>query len=340
MKLLRWMLMLMLAAGLVNCGKPADSGSEKGGAGKEGAATGTDKAQLTIAVIPKGTAHPFWKTVHAGAQKAEQELGVKIEWIGPANEDDRKQQIDLVQTFIARKVSAIVLAPLDSVALKEPVESAVGRKIPVVIIDSALQSDKQSSFVATNNEQGGRMAAQCLGQTMGGKGKAAMLRYNPGSASTDDREKGFLAEMKEKFPEIELVSTNQYAGVTKQSAMDNSQNLLNKYGKEIQGIFCPNESSAFGMMQALENSGFAGKINFVGFDASPGLVEGLRKGTVKGIVAQDPFDMGYQGVKTAVAAAKGETVSNRIDTRVALITMENIETPEIKELINPELETK
>ncbi len=337
MKLLRLMLMLVLAAGLWNCGKSPEKETGKSGAGKE-AATGGDA--LTIAVIPKGTAHPFWKTVHAGAMKAEEELGVKIEWIGPANEDDRKQQIDLVQTFIARKMSAIVLAPLDSVALKEPVENAVGRNIPVVIIDSGLQSEKQSSFVATNNEQGGRMAAQCLGQAMGGTGKAAMLRYSPGSASTEDREAGFLAEMKEKFPGIELVSTNQYAGVTKQSAMDSSQNLLNKYGKEIQGLFCPNESSAFGMMQALENSGFAGKINFVGFDASPGLVEGLRRGTVKGIVAQDPFDMGYQGVKAAVAAAKGETVAKRIDTRVALITSENLENPDIKELISPELENK
>lgn len=291
----------------------------------------------TIAVVPKGTAHPFWKTVHAGAAKAAEEMDVAINWIGPEQEDDRKQQIDVVQNMVARGVNAIVLAPLDDTALAPPVETAVKRNIPVVIIDSALKSEYHSTFVATDNREGGRLGAKRLGEVMGGTGKALLLRYNPGSASTRNREEGFLEELQHSFPQIELVSSDQYAGVTKQSAMEASQNLLNKYGDDLQGIFCPNESSAFGMLRALENSGLAGKIRFVGFDASEALIQGLRDGSVHGLVAQDPFDMGYRGVQAAVQALEGKSLEKRIATRLAVVTVDNLDTPEIKALISPEL---
>jgi ribose transport system substrate-binding protein len=295
-------------------------------------------SRLQIAVIPKGTTHQFWRTVHAGAAKAAKESGVEIIWLGPENEDDRKQQIEVVQNFVARGVNAIVLAPLDEVALVRPVETAVGRRIPVVIIDSDLKSGVYSSFVATDNREGGRRGAQRLGALMGGKGNALLLRYNEGSASTFNREEGFLEEMQKSFPGVRMVSTNQYAGVTKESALQASQNLLAKYGNDLQGIFCPNESSSFGMLRALEISGFAGKIHFVGFDASEGLVDGLRSGAIQGLVAQDPFDMGYQGVRTAVQVLHGETVARRVPTKLAVITPENINDPAIRELISPELE--
>ena len=335
MKSLRLMLGLALAGFVVACGgESGPEGTEGTGAAPESEAGG----KYQIAVIPKGTAHPFWKTVHAGAAKAAKELDVDIVWLGPENEDDRKQQIDVVQNFVSRGVDAIVLAPLDDVALARPVETAVQRKIPVVIIDSDLKSEAHSSFVATDNVEGGRRGARRLGELMGGKGKAILLRYNPGSASTDNREKGFLEEIAAKYPEIEMVSTNQIAGVTKESAIQASQNLLTKFGDRIQGIFCPNESSAFGMLRALEITGYAGKIHFVGFDASQGLIDGMRAGGIGGLVAQDPLDMGYQGVKTAVAVLEGETVEKRVPTRLTLITPENLDTPEVKELIAPELE--
>jgi len=325
-------LRLPAIAALISCAFLCACAQEKEGGGKE------EKKRYKIAVIPKGTAHIFWKTVHAGAAKAAKELDVDIIWMGPQNEDDRVQQIQVVQNFISRRVDAIVLAPLDDVALAAPVQTAVQRKIPVVIIDSDLKSTDQSSFVATDNREGGCLGARRLGEVMDGKGKAIMLRYNVGSASTHNREEGFLEEMQAKFPEIELVSTDQYGGVTKESSMQASQNLLTKYGDDIQGIFCPNESSAFGMLRALQNSGYAGKIHFVGFDTSEGLLDGLRKGHVEGLVAQDPFDMGYQGVKTAVDVLQGKEVNKRVPTRLEIVTPENIDSPGIKELINPELD--
>jgi len=170
---------------------------------------------------------------------------------------------------------------------------------------------------------------------MGGRGKALLLRYSEGSASTNNREEGFLEVMQNEFPEIELVSTNQYAGATKESAFQASQNLLNKYGDDLQGVFCPNESSTFGMLRALETAGKAGSISFVGFDTSEGLIEGLRAGHIDGLVAQDPFDMGYKGVAAAVDVLNGNTPERRIPTGLKVITRDNVDSPEVQKLLNP-----
>jgi ribose transport system substrate-binding protein len=331
MRKLQIFLVLLAACIFVQCGGESENKQDKSG-------TETTKKPFRIVVIPKGTANPFWKTVHAGAAKAQKELGVEILWVGPENETDRQMQINVVQNHISMGVDAIVLAPLDAKALVNMVELAVSRKIPVIIIDSALETDVQSSFVATDNKEGGRLGARRLGELMGGKGKAILLRYSVGAASTENREAGFLEEMAASFPDIELVSTDQYAGVTRESAQKASLNLLSKYGDEIQGVFCPNESSAFGMLRALENRNRSGKIKFVGFDTSKGLLEGLRAGTIQGLVSQDPLDMGYQGVKAAVAVLKGETISKRIPTRLEMITPENMDEPDMKELIDPDLE--
>ncbi len=299
--------------------------------------TAAGEKKLQLAVIPKGTTHIFWKSIHGGAAKAAAELDVEITWLGPEKEDDRDMQIQVVQNFISLKMDAIVLAPLDDTALVRPVKDAQARGIPVVIIDSGLNTDEYASFVATDNKEGGRMGARRLGAVMEGKGKALLLRYQVGSASTTNREEGFLEVMAQDFPDIELVSTNQYAGATKETALQASQNLLNKY-PEIQGIFCPNESAAFGMLRALKNSGKAGAVKFVGFDTSEGLIAGMRDGEIHGLVSQDPFDMGYLGVKTAVSVIKGQPVEKRIPTRLAMITPDNMDDPEMVELMNPDLD--
>src|ERR1044071_8960125 len=170
--------------------------------------------QLKIAVIPKGTTHSFWKAVEAGARKAGTELGVEIIWKGPLKEDDRAQQIAVVQQFVSSGVNAIVLAPLDDTALRSPVQAANDRKIPVVIIDSALKGQAGKdfvSFVATDNFHGGELGGEELARLLGGKGKVVLLRYAEGSASTTEREAGFLSVMK-KNPGIQVILDNSYAG--------------------------------------------------------------------------------------------------------------------------------
>ncbi|MEO7600180.1 MAG: substrate-binding domain-containing protein [Opitutus sp.] len=278
-----------------------------------------------IAVIPKGTTHSFWKSVEAGARKAGQELGVEIVWKGPLKEDDRAQQISLVQQFVSSGISAIVLAPLDDTALRGPVKTAAERKIPVVIFDSALKGDVGQdyiSYVATDNKQGGIMAGEELLRLLGGKGKVVLLRYSEGSASTAAREAGFL-EVMARNPGINLLVTNRYSGPTVSTAQDASMNLIDKI-READGIFCTNESATQGMLLALRQTGLAGKKTFVGFDTSPPLIAALAKGEIHALVAQNPTKMGYMGVMTAVKALRGEKFENNIDTGCLLVTKANL----------------
>jgi ribose transport system substrate-binding protein len=290
--------------------------------------------KLQIAVIPKGTTHVYWKSVQAGAEKAGKELDVEIIWKGPLKENDRAQQIAVVEQFVGDKVGAIVLAPLDDTALVKPVKEAAAAKIPVVIIDSALKAEVGKdivSYVATDNFKGGELAGEQLVKSLGGKGKVVLLRYQVGSASTADREAGFLGVIK-KNPQMSMLVENRYAGATADEAQSEALNMLDQL-KAADGVFCPNESSTVGMLQALRRSALAGKIKFVGFDATPQLVEALKAGDIDALVAQDPVKMGYEGVKTAVAAARGQTVTQHIDTGVRVITKPDLADPAVQKLI-------
>lgn len=223
-------------------------------------ASGKKEKTYRIMVIPKGTTHEHWKAVHAGAAKAAAELGnLEIIWQGPTKEDDRADQIKLVQSAVASNVDGMILAPLDARALVEPVEQAISKNIPVIIFDSALESKKISGYVATNNYNGGVIAAKRLGEALGGKGKIILLRYNVGSASTDEREKGFTDTIAKEFPGITYLSNDQYAGATADSAQQASQNLIARYRGQIDGVFCPNESSTLGMLRVLDTMGLTAR---------------------------------------------------------------------------------
>lgn len=296
-----------------------------------------------IAVIPKGATHEFWKSVHAGAIKAQRELaekGIKVEiiWKGPLKEDDRDQQIQVVENFMTRRVDGMVLAPLDSQALVAPVVNATKTGIPVVIIDSDLKSDKQISFVATDNYQGGCLAAQHLAKLLDGKGNVILLRYAVGSASTEQREAGFLDTLK-KHPGLKLISSDQYGGATRETAYQASQNLLNRHGRDVNGVFAPNETTTIGMTKALRDLGKGGgKVKMVGFDANVQSLQDLKQNNMQGVVVQNPFRMGYDGTLAVMKHLQGQPVAKRVDTGVTLVTLDNLEQPAIKELIHPPLD--
>ena len=294
-----------------------------------------------IAVIPKGTTHVFWKSIHAGAVKSERELTaggtpVEIIWKGPLLEDDRAAQINVVENFVAQNVDAIVLAPLDRKALVPAVKMARAAGIPVVIIDSGLDYDGIVSFASTDNFRGGEIGGEYLADQLKGEGKVILLRLMVGSASTEAREAGFLKAVS-RFPDIEVLSSNQYGGATRETAYTAAQNLLNRFGGRVDGIFTPNESTTNAMLLALRAIGRAKSVKFVGFDGGEQNIQGLKAGDIDGIVVQDPFRMGYLGVKLAVDHLHGLSVDRRFDTGVQLVTLENLDRSDIQEVIYPPL---
>jgi len=293
---------------------------------------------LRIAVIPKATNHEYWKSIHAGALKAQSELpGVQVFWKGPAREDDREQQINVVENFINAGVDGIVVAPGDDTALVRPVLAAKRAGIPVVVMDSGLKAEPGVdfvSYVATDNFEGGRKAGRLLGTLLGGKGNVLLMRYMQGSGSTTQRENGFLDAMEREFPDIRILSSDQYGGATTELCYNKAQNLLVR-PEPVDGAFCACEPALFGMLLALREAGKAGAVRLVGFDTSAKLVEAMKAGQLHGLVLQDPLTIGYLAVKTIVAHIRGERVPERIDTGSEVATPENMNDPRIRELLSP-----
>jgi ribose transport system substrate-binding protein len=301
---------------------------------------GSTTTAYRIGMVPKGSTHEHWKRVHAGAEKAVREFaasGVKVDviWKAPIREDDREQQVEVVEGFISQGVNGLILAPLDSRALVRPVEEAKAAGIPTVIFDSALAtSGDQISYVSTDNGKGGHLAGQRMGELLKGAGTVLMLRYQEGSAATEERERGFLDELK-RFPGIHVVSSDQFAGPTRDTAKTASENLLNRFADTVDGIFTPNESSTAGMLLALQDIGKAGTITFVGFDYSQTFIAPLERGELKGFVVQNPVNMGYLSVKTLVDHLRGQPVPATLDTGVSLVTLDNLKDPAVQAVINP-----
>jgi ribose transport system substrate-binding protein len=339
-----WTIGLLLLAPF-GCGDaPSNSGSGQISGGTaptprpNNQATKSPDGKLTFAVIPKGTTHEFWKSVHAGAENAAKEIGnIEILWKGPLLEDDRDGQISVMQDFIVKKVDGICLAPLDKQALGEVVKDAHAANIPVLVFDSGLQDESLIvSYVATDNYKGGQLAAKTLGESLGGKGNVIMLRYNVGSESTEQREEGFLETLKTDFPDINVISSDQYAGTTPQKSLDNATQLLTKYKSEVNGIFAVCEPNAAGVLKALEETGLATKVKFVAFDPNKELIQAMSEDKVHGIVLQDPVTMGYESVKRLAAHIRGEKVEKRIGTGEYVATPKNMTTPEMDKLLKPE----
>lgn len=286
-----------------------------------------------VVVIPKGTTHVFWQAVHAGAAAAAARTGLDVVWKGPLQENDRAQQIQLVQQFVGEGVAGIALAPLDHTALVPAVAAAKAKGIPVVIFDSDLRGkpgDDFASFIATDNARSGALAGAHMAKLLGGKGTVVLLPYAVGSASTEARESGFLTAAKAAGLEVRVAKT--YAGATVGEAKTNALNLGDEL-KSAQGVFCSNESATSGMLQALEQLGLIGKLAFVGFDASPPLVAGLRAGSIDALVVQDPKRMGDLSVQALADLLAKKPVQPVVDTGAQLATKANMDEPAVKSLL-------
>jgi len=284
-----------------------------------------------IAVIPKGVAHFFWQSVHAGADAAGKEFGVEVMWKGPAQETDYSGQINIVEDAINRRVDGIVLAPSHGDALVPIVERAQREGIPVTIFDSGISTETYLSYVATDNRQGGAVAAERLAEKLGGKGNVAILGVKAGSVSTDEREQGFQETIKQKYPGISIVAF-QYGDADRAKSLDRATDILTGHA-DLNGMFASNESSTVGAVQAIKQKGLAGKVILGGFDSSPNLIDDLKSGAIDSLVIQDPYKMGYEGVKAIVDKLNGKTPQRHLDTGVKLLTKDNLDTAEMQKLI-------
>ena len=312
---------------------PTQSPSSPGSPGS----TATASTQYRIAVIPKGTSHDFWLSIRHGAETAAKEMGnVEVIWKGTQKEGDKEGQIQILDSFIVQGVDGICLAPIDRDAMVPVVTRARDRKIPTVVFDSGL-SDTTAyvSYVATDNYKGGVMAARRMGKLLDGQGDVIMLRYQAGSQSTENREKGFLETLAKEFPNINVLSQNQRATSNSNEAKLKSNSMLLKYKSELEGVFTVCEPHNKGMLAALEDNKLTSKVKFVAFDSSPRMIEGLANDTVHGVVLQDPVNMGYVAVKTMIAHLAGESVDKRISTGEYVATAQNMDEPKIASVLNP-----
>jgi ribose transport system substrate-binding protein len=291
---------------------------------------------LRVAVIPMGTTHEFWKSIHAGALTAAGELGVEIVWKGPLKEDDRNEQMEVFETLAASGVDAMLLSPIDDRAMLRPVAEARRAGIPTVVFNTALQGGEHIAFVSTDNARGGALAARAVGRLTGGRGRLILVRVIEGVEATRQREEGFLDALRVEFPGIVVVSENQYAGPSTEKAYQVMENLLARFGP-VEAVFTPNESTTFGCLRALQDHGLAGKTVHIGFDSSAKLIEALETGDLQGLVLQDPFAMGSESLKAAVAYLRNLPYEKTVATAVVLATRENMADPAIARLLRPDL---
>ena len=333
----------LVALSLTGCVQKEESNGGAAGNAARNAAANTPAAaptakkgpndELKIAVVPKGTTHQFWQTIHAGADAAGKEVNAKVLWNGPKSETDKQDQVDILNAFASQGVDGVAMAATDKNALVATVEKLDGQGIPVVTIDSGVESDKPRSFIATDNVAAAGLAAEQMGKLLGGKGKVAVLSFLKGAATSDEREKGFLDGIK-KFPGITVVAT-EYTDSDSGKARDKMETLLTAH-PDLNGVFASNEPNVVGAAGALKERNLVGKVKLFGFDASDPEIQYLKDGVVQGIVVQDPFKMGYEGVKALAQIVRGQgTPPKRIDTGATVVTKDNLTDPKVHKLLYP-----
>ncbi|AEJ60709.1 periplasmic binding protein/LacI transcriptional regulator [Spirochaeta thermophila DSM 6578] len=303
-------------------------------AGGEGEEQAVAEKKYVYAVISKGFMHEFWLTVKKGCDTAAKELGVFATFEGPATEAEVAAQIAMVENAITRRVDGILLAALDKKALVPVMEKAKAAGIPIVMFDSGADAE-YLTLVATDNRAAAARAADYLAELIGGEGKVGVIVHDATSQTGIDRRDGFLDRIKEKYPKIQVVNV-VYGGGDHAKSQDLIMDMV-RSNPDLKGIFAANEGSAVGAALALEALGAAGRIKLVGYDTSEKELEFLKKGVIQGMMAQNPFNMGYLGLKIlheyVISGKKPE--STFIDTGATLITAENLETPEVQRLLYP-----
>jgi ribose transport system substrate-binding protein len=300
---------------------------------------GARAQEPTIPIIVKDTTSFFWQIVLAGARKAGQDLHVKVPELGAQSESDINGQISILENAVAEHPAAVVIAPTQFKALGKPIDEAA-KKVKVIGIDSAADSKAFTSFLQTDNTQGGRVAADALAEAIKAtygkpEGDVALITSLPGVGSLDQRAKGFKEEIAAKYPGLKLVA-DKVADGQATTGLNIMTDLITANPK-LRGVFASNLIMGQGAGQAIAENKAQDKIKLVAFDSDDKLVKFLEQGVIAALIVQDPYRMGYEGIKTALAASKGEHVPATVDTGVNAITKANMNTPRSQELLSPKI---
>ncbi|MVA95997.1 substrate-binding domain-containing protein [Nitratireductor sp. CAU 1489] len=300
----------------------------------------TAAAEGTIPVIVKNTSTYYWRVLLAGARKAGDELGIEIAELGPQTDSDINGQISVLENAVANNPLAVVIAASQYEALGKPIDEAATKTI-VVGVDSGANSDAYASFVTTNNVEGGRAAGEALAAAIAkahgdAEGDVMLITSVPGAESLDQRAEGFKAVLADKYPKIRIVADKVADGqIVTGLNIANDVILANP---KLRGIFASSEKMAVAVSQAVAENNLQDQIKIVAFDSNEQLVQHLADGIVAALIIQDPMRMGYDGVKIAYAASKGEKVPEMVDTGVNVITQENMGSERSQELLNPKID--
>jgi len=287
---------------------------------------------LNVRVIVKKQNHDFWAVVELGALAAEREFGINVEYTGPTSEEDIDGQIRMVEAAIEDKVDAIVLAAIDYNLLVPVAEQARDAGIPVLIIDSNINSDRMNSFIGTDNVDAGRVLGQSLVDTMGTDVDIVIVSFVKGAASSNEREQGVM-EIIEANENINLIDT-LYCNSDEAIAEALTIDMLEKH-KELDAFVCLNAYATVGTARGVISKGLEGDVKIIGFDSTPEEISYLEKDIIELVVVQNPFSMGYLGVKYAIEAAYGNTIPGNVNTGAVVITKENMYLPENQKLVFP-----
>ncbi|EAR52568.1 ABC sugar transporter, periplasmic ligand binding protein [Oceanicola granulosus HTCC2516] len=282
--------------------------------------------ELYIPLISKGFQHQFWQAVNQGAEQAAEELGVRVTFEGPDNESQVDKQMDMLAAALANNPAAIGFAALDSQAAIPLLRQAQDAGVAVIAFDSGVDSDIPVATAATDNVAAAALAADKMAELIGGSGQVAVVAHDQTSRTGVDRRDGFVDQIEEAYPDIEIVAI-EYGGGDQLESTEITRALLAAH-PDLAGIFGTNEGSAIGVVNGVRESG-AEDIVIVGYDSGQAQIDAIRDGVMAGAITQNPVGIGYETVKAAVAAARGEEVPADIDTGFYWYDQTNIDDPEI-----------
>src|SRR5512146_1643920 len=319
--------LVVAAAVLAACGAPAATTAAPVATTAPTAAPTAVAAKPYIPVISKGFQHQFWQAVKEGVLQAGKDFNVDVNFIGPETESMVDKQIEMLQTELDKKPAAFCFAVLDSKAAIPLLQKAQAQKIPVVAFDSGVDSDIPVTTAATDNILAAATAADHMATLIGGSGEVAIIAHDQTSRTGIDRVKGFTDQVKSKYPNITIVSTDYGAGDALKST-DIVKAVMQGH-PNLKGYFGANEGSMKGVMNGVKETGKEGKIVQIGYDAGQQLLDEIRSGVVAGAITQDPIGIGYKCVEAAVKAMKGESLPKFTDTGFYWYDKTNIDDPKI-----------